>query len=169
MALISVNANLQLVAPSAPFNAVWVQLVSDLDGSLYVSSAASDALGNFTVPNVPMGTTYQVQTGTSSTGPWTGQAQRYPPGQNPIGTFAVSLTPAALAASIGFSEQTFTLNGLLATDVVVVSPPAAPAALADVTRARVSATNTLALTFFNASAAGNTPIAGTYLVAIIRT
>jgi len=169
MALILVNANLQIVAPGAPFNAVWVRLVSDFDGSTYVASAASDSAGNFSVANVPLGPQYQVQTGPASSGPFTGQSQNFTPGQNPVGTFLVSLTPAAVAASIGFSEQTFTLNGLTTTDIVLVVPPAAPAALVDMTRARVSAVNTLALTFFNATAAANTPIAGNYRVAIIRT
>lgn len=169
MALITVNANLQLVAPGGPFNAVWVRLVSDLDGSTYVAGAASDSLGNFSVAGVPLGPQYQVQTGPASNGPFTGQAQAFQPGQNPVGTFLVNLTPAALSAAIGYSEQTFALNGLLTTDIVVVNPPAAPASLADLTRARVSALNTLALTFFNGSAVANTPIAGNYRVAIIRT
>ena len=169
MALIAVHANLQLVAPGGPFNAVFVRLVSDLDGSVYTSAAASDSLGNFTVAGVPLGPQYQIQTAPASVGPWTGQNQGFQPGQNPIGTVAVSLTPAALAASIGFSEQTFTVNGLQVGDIVLVVPPAAPAALADMTRARVSALNTLALTFFNATAAANVPIAGTYLVSVIRT
>ncbi len=169
MAFITVHGNLQLVAPGAPFNAVWVRLVSDLDGSTYLASAASDSLGNFTVPGVPLGPQYQIQTGPASVGPFTGQNQGFQPGQNPIGTFAVSLTPAATSAAIGFSEQTFTLNGLQVGDIVVVNPPAAPGAAVDMTRARVSAPNTLALTFFESAAVANTPIAGTYLVSVIRT
>src|SRR5215472_6861154 len=159
MALITVNANLQLIAPGAPFNAVWVRLVSDLDGTTYTAGAASDSQGNFSVAGVPLGPQYQVQTGPSSSGPFTGQAQGFQPGQNPVGTFLVSLTPVALAAAIGFSEQTFTINGLTASDVVVVNPPAAPVAQADFVRARVSAANTLALTFFNSAASAATPVA----------
>lgn len=79
-----------------------------------------------------------------------------------------NLTPAALSASVGFQEQTFTVTGLLLGDVVLVNPPAAPATNADLTRARVSAANTLALTFFNATAAANTPIAGIYRVIVFR-
>lgn len=79
-----------------------------------------------------------------------------------------SLTPVALSATIGFQEQTFTVTGLQAQDIVLVNPPAAPATNADLSRARVSATNTLALTFFNATAAGNTPIAGTYRIVVFR-
>src|SRR5215472_8933852 len=139
MPLLSVNGNLQLLAPGAPFNAVFVRLVSDLDGSTYVSAAASDAAGNFTVAGVPMGPGYQIQTGPSSSGPFTGQSQNFTPGQAEHGSFVVNLTPAA------------------------------PATNADMTRARVSALNTLALTFFNATAAANVPIAGNYLVTIVRT
>jgi|SRR5215472_1036584 len=169
MALITVNANLQLIAPGAPFNAVWVRLVSDLDGTTYTAGAASDSQGNFSVAGVPLGPQYQVQTGPASTGPFTGQNQGFQPGQNPVGTFLVNLTPAALAASVGYQEQTFTVTGLQVGDVVVVNPPASPATNADMVRARVSAANTLALTFFNATAAANTPIAGSYRIAIVRT
>src|SRR5215472_3390251 len=169
MPLLSVNGNLQLLAPGAPFNAVFVRLVSDLDGSTYVSAAASDAAGNFTVAGVPMGPGYQIQTGPSSSGPFTGQSQNFTPGQAEHGSFVVNLTPAALSASVGFQEQTFALNGLRVGDYVMVNPPAAPATNADMTRARVSALNTLALTFFNATAAANVPIAGNYLVTIVRT
>lgn len=186
MALITVNANLQLIAPGATFNGVWVRLVSDFDGSSYVSSAVSDSLGNFTAPGVVLGPSssgtpgqvvgpmYQVQisnpaAGGSSSGPWTTVQQNYMPGQNPIGTFLVNLTPAATAASIGMSEQTFALNGLNTSDVVIVNPPAAPAALVSLVAARVSALNTLALTFANLTAAANTPVAGNHRVAIIRT
>jgi hypothetical protein len=80
----------------------------------------------------------------------------------------ISLTPAALSASVGFQEQTFTVTGLLAGDIVFVNPPAAPATNTDLTRVRVSAANTLALTFFNATAAANTPIAGVYRLVVFR-
>lgn len=174
MAPITVNANLQLVAPGVAFNGVWVRLVSDLDGSAYVAGAVSDSLGNFSVAGAPLGPGYQIQisnpaTGGSSSGPWTGAAQNFQPGQNPVGTFVVNLTIAATPTSAGFSEQTFPLNGLLTTDVVFVNAPAAPNALAAVVAARVSAVNTLALTISNASAAANTPTGGNYRVAVIRT
>lgn len=84
-----------------------------------------------------------------------------------IATYAPSLTPVASAASIGFSEQTFTVTGLAVGDKVYVNGPA-PAALIAMVAARVSAANTLALTFFNATAAANTPAAGTYNVVAIR-
>lgn len=80
----------------------------------------------------------------------------------------ISLTPAALSASIGYQEQTFTVTGLQVQDIVLVNPPAAPAANADLTRARVSAANTLALTFFNATAAANVPVAGVYRIVVFR-
>src|SRR5215468_7707459 len=77
-----------------------------------------------------------------------------------------NLTPAAAAASVTYQEQTFTVTGLLLGDTVVVNPPAAPNTLIDMVRARVSANNTLALTFFNSTAAANTPIAGVYRIVV---
>src|SRR5215472_14775631 len=48
----------------------WVQLVNNISGKAYVSAAATDANGKFTVNNVPAGT-YTVNTGPTNTGPWT--------------------------------------------------------------------------------------------------
>lgn len=81
--------------------------------------------------------------------------------------YTPSLTPAACAASIGMQQQTFTVTGLTTADKVFVNGPA-PAALAAMVAARVSATNTLALTFANLSAAANVPAAGVYTVLAIR-
>lgn len=79
-----------------------------------------------------------------------------------------NLTPAAAGAAATYQEQTFAVTGLLVGDAVIVNPPAAPNTLIDVTRARVSAANTLALTFFNSTAAANTPIAGVYRIVVLR-
>jgi hypothetical protein len=80
---------------------------------------------------------------------------------------AVSLSPVAVAANTT-AEQTFTLNGLAVGDVVFVSKPSAQAGLG-IAGARVSAANTLAITFSNNTAASITPTAAeTYQVGGIR-
>ena len=101
-----------------------------------------------------------------------------------VGTFPVALTPAALAAGPSIGEQTFVGTaatasttqyfpaiGLLTTDVVVVTNPAAQTAAVGVLDARVSATDTLAIKFL-ATAGTPTPVAGTatapYYVTVFR-
>ena len=70
----------------------------------------------------------------------------------------VPLTPAIVNANTT-AEQTFIVNGLLVGDVVTVTKPTAQAGLG-VVGVRVSAANTLAITFSNNTAAGITPTAG---------
>lgn len=80
-----------------------------------------------------------------------------------VGTqYSASLTPAAVAADTS-AEQTFTVTGLVTGQGVIVNGPA-PTAGTGIVNARVSAANTLALTFGNFTAASLTPAAGTYLV-----
>jgi hypothetical protein len=79
--------------------------------------------------------------------------------------YTPTLTPAAVAAA-GFSEQTFTVTGLATTDTVIVNGPAA-AANSVLVHARVSAANTLALTWIT-NAATITPTSGTYRIVAIR-
>lgn len=66
-------------------------------------------------------------------------------------------SPVAVAANTT-AEQTFTVPGLKLGDVVFVNKPSAQAGLG-IVGARVSANNTLALTFVNATAAAITPTA----------
>lgn len=75
---------------------------------------------------------------------------------------SATLTPAAVAANTT-AEQTFTVNGLIASTAINVDPPSLVSGLA-LTGARVSAINTLALTFANVTAASATPPAGTYFI-----
>ena len=79
--------------------------------------------------------------------------------------YTPTLTPAAIAAA-GYSEQTFTVTGLATTDTVIVNGPAA-AANSVLVHARVSAANTLALTWIT-NAATITPTSGTYRIVAIR-
>lgn len=75
----------------------------------------------------------------------------------------VVLSPA-IVATITVAEQTFAVNGLAVGDFVAVVKPTTQAGLG-VCSARVSAANTLAITFVNPTVAGITPTAGeTYLV-----
>lgn len=101
-----------------------------------------------------------------------------------VGTFQISLTPAALAAGPSLAEQTFTGTaatasatqyfpaiGLLTTDVVVVTKAGAQTANVGMLDARVSAADTLAIKFL-ATAGTPTPAAGTaaapYNVTVFR-
>lgn len=77
------------------------------------------------------------------------------------------LTPALVAANTT-AEQTFTVAGLIYGSVVYVNKPTAQAGLG-IVGARVSANDTLAITFINATGAGITPTAAElYLVSAIR-
>jgi len=80
---------------------------------------------------------------------------------------SVTLSPAAVSANTS-AEQTFTVNGLQVGDHVIVNKPTAQAGLA-IVGTRVSAANTLAITFGNFTASPITPTAGqTYLVLVSR-
>jgi hypothetical protein len=80
---------------------------------------------------------------------------------------SVTLSPALVAANTT-AEQTFTVNGLQVGDWVGVVKPTSQAGLA-VTGARVSAANTLAISFGNFTASGITPTAAqTYSVMVAR-
>lgn len=83
-----------------------------------------------------------------------------------ITVYTPSLTPASVTAATT-AEQTFTVTGLATTDKVVVNGPA-PTAGTGIVGARVSAANTLAITFVNATAGALTPAAGTYSVTAFR-
>ena len=80
---------------------------------------------------------------------------------------SVTLSPAAVSANTT-AEQTFTVNGLLPGDMVVVTKPTSQAGLGLVNY-RVSAANTLAITFSNNTGGSITPPATeVYLVLVSR-
>ena len=80
---------------------------------------------------------------------------------------SVTLSPAAVSANTT-AEQTFTVNGLLPGDMAVVTKPTAQAGLG-VVGSRVSAANTLAITFSNNTGGSITPTANeVYLVLVSR-
>lgn len=71
--------------------------------------------------------------------------------------YDVTISPAEVAAATT-AEQTFTVTGLSTSDAVVVNKPTTDAGLG-IAGARVSAANTLAITFINATAGALTPTA----------
>jgi len=80
---------------------------------------------------------------------------------------SITLSPAAVAANTT-AEQTFTVNGLAVGDWVGVIKPTNQAGLA-VVNSRVSAVNTLAISFGNFTAASITPTAAqVYSVMVAR-
>lgn len=81
--------------------------------------------------------------------------------------YTPSLTPAAVGTNTT-AEQTFTVTGLTTADKVIVNGPAHPAGLA-LCNVRVTAADTIGLTFMNTSAGSLTPTSGTYNVIAIRT
>jgi hypothetical protein len=83
-----------------------------------------------------------------------------------IRVYSQSLDVASVAANTS-AEQTFTVTGLATTDKVFVNKPSVSAGLV-VGNARVSAANTLALTFGNLTAAPIDPAAETYTIVAFR-
>ena len=84
-------------------------------------------------------------------------------GINPIAAdyfpraYDVTISPAAVAANTS-AEQTFTVTGLSTNDAVFVTKPTAQAGIG-IVGTRVSAADTLAITFGNFTAGGITPTA----------
>lgn len=77
--------------------------------------------------------------------------------------YDVTISPAQVAANTT-AEQTFTVTGLTTQDIVNVNKPTAQAGLG-IAGFRVTAANTLGITFVNATAAPITPTASeTYKV-----
>ena len=82
------------------------------------------------------------------------------------GRISQSLTPVAVSGATA-AEQAFTVPGLLVGDFVDITPPAITAGVAPCC-ARVSAANTLQVTFINATAGALTPPAGVYQIQLQR-
>lgn len=83
-----------------------------------------------------------------------------------VGVASVALTPASVAANTS-AEQTFTVAGLKLGDTVSINKPTAQAGLG-IVGFRVSADNTVAITFGNFTAAAIVPTAETYRVSYDR-
>jgi len=87
-----------------------------------------------------------------------------------ITVYQPSLTPVNVT-TVTCAEQTFTVSGLLAAkDTVIVSSQSAPSNSIGLASARVSANDTLALTFCNPTGSTAAPTAGVYdVIAFQRT
>ncbi|NCC41539.1 MAG: hypothetical protein EOM21_19395 [Gammaproteobacteria bacterium] len=78
----------------------------------------------------------------------------------------ISFTPAEVA-TITTAEQDVTVPGVNVGDAVTVSPPGHEAGVV-AAAARVTAANTVGITFVNPTAGGVTPTAGDYIFTITR-
>lgn len=83
-----------------------------------------------------------------------------------VRTFSQALTPTAVSAN-SESAQTFTIQGLQTSDVVIVNKPSNQTDLS-LLDAYVSAANTLTLKYRNFSGGSITPTAETYRIVGIR-
>jgi hypothetical protein len=83
-----------------------------------------------------------------------------------MGVASVTINPASVAANTT-AEQTFTVLGLRTSDAVFVSKPTLSAGLG-IVNARCSASDTLALSFVNATASPIDAGSETYQVMWIR-
>lgn len=81
-------------------------------------------------------------------------------------TYSQLLTPTSVAANTT-AEQTFTVSNLNTNDLVFVNKPSLDAGLG-IVNTRVSAANTLAITYINATASPIVPTAETYKIMSVR-
>lgn len=83
-----------------------------------------------------------------------------------VQTYTVTINPASVAANTS-AEQTFTVAGLTTEDIVYVNKPSTTAGLV-IGGARVSAADTLAITFGNLTGSGIDAGSESYFVVAIR-
>lgn len=83
-----------------------------------------------------------------------------------VKVYTATINPASVSSATS-AEQTFTVTGLTTADVVVVSKPTATTGVG-IVNARVSAADTLALTFMNATAGAVDPASETYTIIAFR-
>lgn len=84
-----------------------------------------------------------------------------------IKAYSQTITPASVAANTT-AEQTFTVTGLTTADKVTLNPGAAPTAGTGIVGVRVSAADTLAVTYSNNTAGALTPVSSTCLILATR-
>ena len=78
-----------------------------------------------------------------------------------------TLTPVSVGGSTA-AEQSFTVLGLQTGDMVSITANVAQTAGIGIGNARVSAANTLTVEFTNSTAGALTPVAGQYLITVMR-
>jgi len=81
-------------------------------------------------------------------------------------TYEVSFNPASIAANT-VSRQTVTVTGITTNDIITVNPPALTSGL-ELLGYRVSAADTVTLTFWNSTGGAIDEAAGTYLIHSVR-
>ena len=81
-------------------------------------------------------------------------------------TYTQTLTPSSVAANTT-AEQTFTVTGLASSDIVTVNKPSLDAGIG-IVNARVSAKDTLAITYANNTGGAIVPTAETYKIISVR-
>lgn len=81
-------------------------------------------------------------------------------------TYEESINPASVGAT-SYSSQTFTVEGLTTDDVIAVNPPSLTSGLYLISY-RVSAADTLSLTFYNSTGSPIDEGAGTYKILTCR-
>jgi len=94
---------------------------------------------------------------------WLAQAQLKIPKTH---TYSTSIDLASINAT-SYSTQTFTVEGLDINDTITVNPPALTSGLYLVSY-RVSAADTLSLTFYNSTGGAIDEGAGTYMIMACR-
>lgn len=80
--------------------------------------------------------------------------------------FSLTLTPAQISANTT-EEEAFTVTGLKTADLVLVNKPSHQAGLG-IVNCRVSAADTLAITFMNTTGSAITPTSEAYIVVALR-
>ena len=80
---------------------------------------------------------------------------------------APSLTPSQVGANTS-SAQSFTVRGLLTNDMVDIVSNSAQTAGIGIANTRITANDTLEITFMNSTGSGATPVAGIYTIRIHR-
>jgi len=83
-----------------------------------------------------------------------------------IRRYEVTLTPAEVAANTT-AEQTFTVSGVNSNDTITVNSASSDAGLG-IGGARATASDTVAITFINATAGALTPTSEEYVIIAIR-
>lgn len=90
------------------------------------------------------------------------------PVKTQVVVFQVLLTPASVATIVA-AEQALTVTGILAGDIVVCAVNSlAPATAVSATVARVTAANTIGVTYVNPTAGALVPTPGSYNVVVLR-
>lgn len=78
-----------------------------------------------------------------------------------------SLTPSSVGANTT-AAQTFTVRGLLTGDIIQITTNVAQTAGIGIANTRVTANDTLEITFSNSTGGGVIPVAGVYVLIVDR-